>query len=61
MATETEELEKLAQEEYKYGFYTDIESESLPPGLNEQVIQVISKKKKEPEWMLEWRLKAYRQ
>lgn len=61
MATETEELQQLAQQEYKYGFYTDIEADSLPPGLNEEVIGQISAKKKEPEWMLEWRLKAYRQ
>lgn len=61
MATETEQLQKLAEEEYKYGFYTDIESESLPPGLNEDVIRAISAKKKEPEWMLEWRLKSFRQ
>lgn len=59
MATETEELNQLANEEYKYGFFTDIETDSLPPGLNEDVIRVISAKKKEPEWMLQWRLKAY--
>jgi Fe-S cluster assembly protein SufB len=61
MSTGTDELQRLAQEEYKYGFYTDIESESLPPGLDEHVIRAISSKKREPEWMLEWRLKAYRQ
>ncbi|UCF36682.1 MAG: Fe-S cluster assembly protein SufB [Acidobacteriota bacterium] len=61
MASETEELQRLAEEEYKYGFYTDIESEALPPGLNEDVIRLISEKKSEPGWMLEWRLKAYRQ
>jgi Fe-S cluster assembly protein SufB len=60
MATETENLQKLAEEEYKYGFYTDIESEAIPAGLNEDVIRLISEKKGEPEWMLEWRLKAYR-
>ena len=61
MSTGTDELQRLAQEEYKYGFYTDIESESLPPGLNEDVIRAISAKKEEPGWMLEWRLKAFRQ
>ncbi|MHC4447159.1 MAG: Fe-S cluster assembly protein SufB [Planctomycetota bacterium] len=53
-------LEKWRAQEYKYGFYTDIETDSVPPGLNEDVIRVISSKKHEPEWMLEWRLKAYR-
>ncbi|MCC5843736.1 MAG: Fe-S cluster assembly protein SufB [Verrucomicrobia bacterium] len=50
---------KLAQE-YKYGFYTDIEQETIPKGLSEDVVRIISAKKEEPEWMLEWRLKAYR-
>ena len=45
---------------YKYGFYTDIESEFAPKGLNEDIVRFISAKKKEPEWMLEWRLKAFR-
>ena len=45
---------------YKAGFVTDIESESIPPGLNEDVVRLISAKKNEPEWLLEWRLKAYR-
>jgi len=61
MTTETEQLQKLADEEYKYGFYTDIDAESLPPGLTEGVIGVISAKKEEPDWMLKWRLDAYRQ
>ncbi len=61
MSIETDELQKLADEEYKYGFVTDIEAEALPPGLSEDVIRLISSKKREPEWMLEWRLKAYRQ
>ena len=47
-------------DDYKYGFYTDIESDAVPKGLNEDVIAIISAKKGEPEWMLEWRLKAYR-
>ena len=60
MPTEKEDLQRLAEEEYKHGFYTDVEADSLPPGLNEDVIAHISKVKKEPEWLLEWRLKAYR-
>jgi len=60
MSSETERIEKLANREYKYGFVTDIETDSLPPGLNEDVIRIISQKKKEPEFMLEWRLKAFR-
>ncbi len=55
----TELLEDFTGREYKYGFYTDIEAESTPPGLNEEIIQTISNKKQEPAWMLEWRLKAY--
>jgi len=47
-------------QEYKYGFVTDIEQEKIPPGLNEDVVKLISKKKNEPEWLCEWRLKAYR-
>ncbi len=58
--TETEALEKLTQEEYKFGFVTDVEQETLAPGLSEDVIREISARKQEPEWMLEWRLKAYR-
>src|ERR1700737_1269069 len=46
--------------EYRAGFVTDIESESVAPGLSEDVIRLLSAKKKEPEWLLEWRLKAYR-
>jgi Fe-S cluster assembly protein SufB len=53
-------IEKYAEEEYKYGFVTDVEQETIPPGLSEEVVRVISAKKEEPEWMLEWRLKAYR-
>ncbi|HSY42706.1 MAG TPA: Fe-S cluster assembly protein SufB, partial [Candidatus Acidoferrum sp.] len=52
--------EGLVQTEYKYGFYTDVETESAPPGLNEDIIRLISRKKNEPEWMTDWRLKAYR-
>jgi len=54
------QLEELTQQGYKYGFSTDIEAETIPPGLNEETIQLISKKKGEPEFMLEWRLRAFR-
>ena len=47
-------------QDYKYGFVTDIEQEKIPPGLNEQVIKIISDKKNEPDWLYQWRLKAYR-
>ena len=60
MSSSTDELEVLATQEYKYGFVTDIEADSAPPGLNEDIIRFISAKKREPEFLLEWRLKAYR-
>jgi Fe-S cluster assembly protein SufB len=60
MSSKTPQIEDLANQEYKYGFYTDIEADSAPPGLSEDIIRFISAKKKEPEFMLEWRLKAYR-
>jgi Fe-S cluster assembly protein SufB len=60
MSTATETIEGLVQKEYKYGFYTDVETDSAPPGLNEDIIRLISAKKKEPEWLTEWRLKAFR-
>jgi len=53
-------LEEYAEKDYEFGFVTDIESETLPPGLDEDVVRFISAKKKEPEWLLEWRLKAFR-
>ncbi len=53
-------LQTWAQSEYKYGFVTDIEAETVPRGLSEEVIRLISAKKREPEWLTEWRLKAYR-
>jgi Fe-S cluster assembly protein SufB len=56
----TNSIEVLANQEYKWGFVTDIEADAIPRGLNEDVIRLISAKKKEPEWLLEWRLKAYR-
>ena len=62
MAYTEEELKKeLETKEYEYGFYTDIDSETFPVGLNEDVVRGISRKKNEPEWMTEWRLKAYRE
>jgi Fe-S cluster assembly protein SufB len=60
MAATAEALEKIIQKEYKPGFVTDLESDTLPPGLNEDVIRAISAKKNEPDWMLAWRLEAYR-
>jgi Fe-S cluster assembly protein SufB len=53
-------VESLVNKEYKYGFVTDIDSDVAPKGLNEEVIRLISAKKQEPEWLLEWRLKAFR-
>lgn len=58
--TETQKIEELANKEYKFGFVTDIEADTIPKGLNEDVIRQLSAKKQEPEWMTEWRLKAYR-
>lgn len=58
--SETKELETMIGEEYKYGFTTDIEYEDFPKGINEDVVRLISAKKNEPEWMTEFRLKAYR-
>ena len=56
----TSSVESLVNREYQYGFVTDIESETAPRGLNEDIVRLISGKKGEPEWLLEWRLKAYR-
>jgi len=60
MSATAETLEKLIKKDYKPGFVTDLEADTLPPGLSEDVIRAISEKKQEPEWMLEWRLNAYR-
>ncbi len=60
METENKILEELANSEYEFGFVTDIDMEVAPPGLNEDTIRFISKKKNEPEWLLEWRLKGYK-
>ncbi len=57
--SEINDIEKLANREYKYGFVTEIETESAPKGLNEDIIRLISSKKDEPEWLLDWRLKAF--
>jgi Fe-S cluster assembly protein SufB len=56
----SEAIEELVGKEYKYGFTTEIEADTIPPGLNEEVVRTISAKKNEPEWLTEWRLKAYR-
>ena len=60
MSNEQQIIDESLKKDYAYGFVTDIESETLPPGLDEHVIRTISAKKEEPEWLLEWRLKAYR-
>ena len=60
MKTPDEELQSLADQEYKWGFVTDIDSDTIPKGLNEDVVRLISHKKEEPDWMLDFRLKAYR-
>src|SRR6516164_5831719 len=60
MTTATSTIQELANREYKHGFVTDIETETVPRGLNEDVIRLISAKKGEPDWLLDWRLKAYR-
>ncbi len=58
--TETQFLQQVADTDYKYGWVTEVESDTIPNGLNEDVVRMISAKKDEPEWLLEWRLKAYR-
>ena len=61
MPTSDEEIKEIiAEQEYKWGFTSDIEADEAPPGLNEDIIRFISAKKEEPEWLLNWRLKAYR-
>ncbi|RLD75958.1 MAG: Fe-S cluster assembly protein SufB [Bacteroidetes bacterium] len=57
--TEDDLKKELETQEYEYGFYTDIESDTLPKGLNENIVRAISKKKKEPQWMTDWRLEAF--
>jgi Fe-S cluster assembly protein SufB len=60
MSTATETIEGLVRNEYKYGFYTDVEVDAAPPGLSEEIVRFISKRKGEPDWLMAWRLKAYR-
>ncbi len=60
MPTATSTIAELANREYKHGFFTDIEADTVPRGLNEDIVRMISEKKREPKFMLEWRLKAYR-
>ncbi len=60
MASSDREMQQIVERQYRHGFVTDIESDTVPPGLNEEVIRLISHKKQEPEFMLQWRLKAYR-
>jgi Fe-S cluster assembly protein SufB len=60
MSGETSTIDKMVEQKYQHGFVTDIESDTIPPGLSEDVIRAISARKSEPEWLLEWRLKAYR-
>ena len=60
MSTAARTIEELATQEYKYGWHTDVEEEKVPKGLNEDTVRLISAKKEEPSWLLEWRLKAFR-
>ncbi|NBD95249.1 MAG: Fe-S cluster assembly protein SufB [Gammaproteobacteria bacterium] len=61
MSQTTEQVQEYIQQRYKAGFYTDIDEDRVPAGLNEEIIAMISAKKNEPEWLLEWRLKAFHQ
>ena len=60
MSKDKEILDTIADKEYEHGFVTDVEQEFIPKGLNEDIIRLISAKKEEPEWMLEFRLEAFR-
>ncbi len=60
MSANRDLLEELTSQEYQHGFVTPVESESFRPGLSEEIVRAISARKNEPEWLLEWRLKAYR-
>ena len=60
MKTQNKTIEKVTSQDYQYGFVTDIEQDTIPPGLNEDVIRLISNKKDEPDWLINWRLKAYK-
>jgi Fe-S cluster assembly protein SufB len=59
MSTENTSIESHLEQKYRHGFVTDIESDTIPPGLSEDVIRMISARKNEPEWLLDWRLEAY--
>src|SRR5687768_2924720 len=60
MSEDLKILDDVTQGDYKYGFVSDIESDNAPKGISEEIVRFISAKKNEPEWLLEWRLKAYR-
>ena len=60
MSSETQQIEEFTSQEYKYGFVTDVDTDSVPAGLSEEIVAHISRKKEEPSWLLDWRLKAYR-
>lgn len=60
MSTPQSTIDQFVQSDYKYGFVSDIETEALPPGLDEEIIRAISAKKREPEFLLQWRLRSYR-
>ena len=60
MSTATQTIEEFANKDYEWGFVTDVDSETIPRGLNEDIIRLLSAKKNEPDFMLQWRLKAYR-
>src|SRR4051794_14545394 len=60
MTTPTSTIEEFANREYEHGFFTDIEADAAPPGLSEDIVRFISAKKHEPDWLLDWRLKALR-
>jgi Fe-S cluster assembly protein SufB len=60
MAADVNNVEELVKKEYAHGFFTDISADTVPPGLSEDIIRFISRKKNEPDWLLDWRLKAYR-
>ena len=60
MSTATDTIEEFVNKEYKYGFTTNVDTDTIPPGLSEDVVRLISQKKNEPKFMLDWRLKAYR-
>ena len=60
MSKDQKIIDQAISREYEYGFVTDIEQDIIPPGLNEDVVRIISDKKNEPKWLLDWRLKAFK-